>query len=105
MSAALTKPSAGAGMTGSVGMPSAWWNNANGADNTAGGVRGAGGPLGGGPMGPGMYGMPGSAGAGSQRKNRDVADVDKSVLVDDGVGDGVPVYTDDGVVYVQGQGV
>jgi len=56
-------------------------------------------------MGPGMYGMPGGAGAGSQRKNRDVADADKSVLVDDGVGDGVPVYTDDGVVYVQGQGV
>ena len=105
VSAALTKPSAGAGMTGSVGMPSAWWNNANGADNTAAGVRGAGGPLGAGPMGPGMYGMPGGAGAGSQRKNRDVADVDKSVLVDDGVGDGVPVYTDDGVVYVQGQGV
>ena len=25
VSAALTKPSAGAGMTGSVGMPSAWW--------------------------------------------------------------------------------
>ena len=56
-------------------------------------------------MGPGMYAMPGAAGAGSQRKNRDVADADKSVLVDDGVGDGVPVYTDEGVVYVQGQGV
>ncbi|MCX2931708.1 PPE domain-containing protein [Mycobacterium sp. CVI_P3] len=105
VSAALTKPSAGAGMTGSVGMPSAWWNNANGADKTAAGVRGASGPMGTGPMAPGMYGMPGGAGAGSQRKNRDVADADKSVLVDDGVGDGVPVYTDDGVVYVQGQGV
>ena len=52
-----------------------------------------------------MYGMPGGAGTGRQRKNRDVADADKDVLVDDGVGDGVPVYTDDGVVYVQGQGV
>jgi PPE-repeat protein len=105
VSAALTKPSAGTGMTGSVGTPSAWWNNANGAEKTAAGVRGAGGPMGAGPMGPGMYGMPGGAGVGSQRKNRDVADADKSVLVDDGVGDGVPVYTDDGVVYVQEQGV
>ena len=105
VSAALTKPSAGAGMTGSVGVPSAWWNNATEADKVAAGVRGAGGPMGAGPMGPGMYGMPGGAGAGSQRKNRDLGDADRSVLVDDGVGDGVPVYTDDGVVYVHSQGV
>ena len=105
VNAALTKPSAGAGMAGPVGVPSAWWNNTGSADTAAAGVRGAGGPAGMGPMGPGMYGMPGAAGAGSQRKNRDLADPDKSVLVGDGVGDGVPVYTDDGVVYVQGQEV
>ena len=105
MSAALTKPSAGAGMTGSVGMPSAWWNNTGSADKRPRGCVALAGRRYAGPMGPGMYGMPGAAGAGSQRKNRDVADPDKSVLVDDGVGDGVPVYTDDGVVYVQGQEV
>jgi PPE-repeat protein len=107
VNAALTKPSAGAGMAGPVGVPSAWWNNTGSADKApaGAGVRGAAGPTGVGPMGPGMYAMPGAAGAGSQRKNRDVADPDKNVLVDDGVGDGVPVYTDDGLVYVQGQEV
>ena len=55
-------------------------------------------------MGPGMMGMPGGAQGRRQSKTSDAEDADKSVLLG-GVGDGVPVLTDDGVVYAQGQGV
>jgi hypothetical protein len=105
VSAVLTKPSAGAGMAGPMGVPSAWWNNiGDGAEKASAGVRGAGSASAAGPMGSGMYGMP--AGAGSQRrKTRDPAEADKGVFVGTGAGDAVPVYTDAGVVYVQGQEV
>lgn len=105
VSAMLTKPSAGAGMAGPMGVPSAWWSNTGVADKAVAGVRGAGSAPAAGPMGSGMYGMPFGAGGSQQRKNRDPGQADKSVLVDDGVGDAVPVYTDGGVVYVQGQEV
>ncbi|MBY0442806.1 MAG: PPE domain-containing protein [Mycobacteriaceae bacterium] len=108
VSAALTKPSAGAGMAGPVGLPEGWWNNASGeiepeADMPAAGVRGAAAPSSS-AMGPGMCGMP-AAGERSRRSvSRDVADADKSVVLD-GLGDAVPVFTDNGVVYADGQGV
>lgn len=111
VSAALTKPSAApGGMPGPVGVPQSWWNTASASEKPLAGPRadtgtGARG-MAGAPMGSGMLGMPGAGGAGSGRKNRDVADPDKEVLVDDGSGQAVPVYTDEGeVVYVQGQEV
>jgi PPE-repeat protein len=106
VSAALTRPSAGAGMAGPVGMPANWWNAAGAANGNleaepAAGVRG-GAPSG--AMGPGMMGMPGGAAGRRQSQTSEAEDADKSVLLG-GVGDGVPVLTDDGVVYAQGQGV
>ncbi|HME48072.1 PPE domain-containing protein [Mycobacterium sp.] len=106
ISAALTKPSAGSSaMAGPVGVPTSWWASpgAGAAEEKApAGVRGAAAP--GGAMGPGMYGMPGAASARERRSTREAADPDKSVLLT-GAGAGVPVLTDDGVVYAQGQGV
>jgi PPE-repeat protein len=106
VSAALTRPSAGAGMAGPVGMPANWWSAQGAAsaaldDEPAAGVRGGAPP---GAMGPGMMGVPGGAQGRRQSKTSDADDADKSVLLG-GVGDGVPVLTDDGVVYAQGQGV
>ncbi|WP_454561757.1 PPE domain-containing protein [Mycobacterium haemophilum] len=108
VSAALTKPSAGAGMAGPVGLPAGWWNSASGqAEAEAGkpvaGVRGAAAPASG-AMGPGVYGMPGAAGRSRRSVSRDVAEADKSVVLD-GVGDAVPVLTDNGIVYAEGRGV
>ena len=108
VSAALTKPSAGAGMAGPVGLPAGWWNSANGevgpeAGKPAAGVRGAGAPPSG-AMGPGAYGMPGTAGRSRWSASRELAEADKSVVLD-GVGDAVPVLTDNGVIYAEGQGV
>ena len=108
VSAALTKPSAGAGMAGPVGLPAGWWNSANGevgpeAGKPAAGVRGAGAPPSG-AMGSGAYGMPGTAGRSRRSASRELAEADKSVVLD-GVGDAVPVLTDNGVVYAEGQGV
>lgn len=107
VSAALTKPSAGAGMAGPVGLPAGWWNSATEAEPEAGkpvaGVRGAGAPPSG-AMGPGVYGMPGTAGRSRRSASRELAEADKSVVLD-GVGDAVPVLTDNGVVYAEGQGV
>lgn len=106
VSAALTKPSAGsAAMAGPVGVPTSWWASPGAGavdDKPAAGVRsGAGAPA---AMAPGMYGMPGGA-AGRERKDtREAAEADKSVLLT-GAGAAVPVLTDDGVVYAQGQGV
>jgi hypothetical protein len=111
VSAALTKPSgATGGMAGPVGVPQSWWNSASTSDKPLAGpradtaARGMGGM--GAPMGSGMFGMPGAAGASSARKNRDVADPDKDIVLNDGAADAVPVYTDEGdIVYVQGQEV
>jgi len=106
VSAALTKPSAGAGMAGPVGLPAGWWNSATEAEPEAGdpvaGLRGAGAPPSG-AMGPGVCGMPGVAGRSRRSASRE-AEADKSVVLD-GVGDAVPVLTDNGVVYAEGQGV
>lgn len=107
VSAALTKPSAGGGMAGTAGVPAAWWSS-NGAQagQAPAGVRAGGGAPGAGLGGSGMYGMPAAMGAGRQKRaTRDLADPDKNVLVDSGVGEGVPVYTDTGIVYVHGQEV
>jgi hypothetical protein len=108
VSAALTKPSAGAGMAGPVGLPAGWWNSASGeAEPEAGkpvaGVRGTA-ASGSGAMGPGVYGMPGAAERSRRPQSREVAEADKSVVLD-GVGVAVPVLTDNGVVYAEGQGV
>ncbi|KWX20465.1 hypothetical protein AFM11_30280 [Mycolicibacterium wolinskyi] len=110
VSAALTKPSAApGGIPGPVGVPQSWWNNTSTSDKPLAGPRAEGAATArgmGAPMGPGMFGMPAAAGAGNGRRNRDVADPDKDVLVDEGSGQAVPVYTDEGdVVYVQGQEV
>ncbi|MDT5366493.1 MAG: hypothetical protein QOC62_924, partial [Mycobacterium sp.] len=87
-------------------MPANWWSAQGAAsaaldDEPAAGVRGGAPP---GAMGPGMMGVPGGAQGRRQSKTSDADDADKSVLLG-GVGDGVPVLTDDGVVYAQGQGV
>lgn len=107
VSAALTKPSAGAGMAGPVGLPAGWWNSATEAEPEVGkpvaGVRGAAAP-GSGAMSPAAYGVPAAAGRLRGAQSREVAEAAKSVLLDD-IGDAVPVLTDDGVVYAEGQGV
>jgi len=107
VSAALTKPSAGAGMAGPVGLPAGWWNSATEAEPEVGkpvaGVRGTGAPPSG-AMSPGAYGMPGTTGRSHRSASRELAEADKSVVLD-GVGDAVPVLTDNGVVYAEGQGV
>ncbi|MGV7254559.1 PPE domain-containing protein [Mycobacterium kansasii] len=107
VSAALTKPSAGSGLAGPVGLPAAWWSGpaADGRldDKPLAGARGGVGPVG--AMGPGMYGMPAAAAArGRQSEASDAGEADKSIVVP-GIGEGVPVITDDGVVYTEGQGV
>ncbi|MGH3556036.1 MAG: PPE domain-containing protein [Mycobacterium sp.] len=108
VSAALTKPSAGAGMAGPVGLPAGWWNSTTAAaEPEAGkpvaGLRGTAAPASG-AMGPGVYGMPAAAGRPRRSQSREVGDADKAVVLD-GAGDAVPVLTDDGVVYAEGQGV
>jgi PPE-repeat protein len=108
VSAALTKPSAGVAMAGPVGLPVGWWNSASGqaepeASKPVAGVRGAAAPVSG-AMGPGVYGMPGAAGRSRRSASREVAEADKSVVLD-GIGDAVPVLTDNGIVYAEGQGV
>lgn len=112
VAASLTKPSALAGsnaMAGPAGVPQKWWN-ATGSEDAkpvVAGPRGAATPsAGGAPMGgTGMMGMP-AGGSGSRRNRDDVGEADQTVLTDEGFGDGVPVYTDDGgVVYVGGQEV
>jgi PPE-repeat protein len=113
VAASLTKPSALAGsnaMAGPAGVPQKWWN-ATGSEDAKPMVAGPRGgtattSAGGAPMGgTGMMGMP--AGGSSGRRTRDdVTEADQTVLTDEGFGDGVPVYTDDGgVVYVGGQEV
>jgi PPE-repeat protein len=105
-SAALTKPSAGSSaMAGPVGVPTSWWANpgAEAAQEKA--PAGIGGEATrGAAMSPGMYGMPGAASARERRSTREATEPDKSVLLT-GAGAAVPVLTDDGVVYAQGQGV
>lgn len=108
VSAALTKPSAGAPMAGPVGLPAGWWNSTSGeaepeAAKPVAGVRGAAAPASG-AMGPGVYGVPGAAGRSRRSQSRELAEADKSVVLD-GLGDVVPVLTDNGTVYAEGQGV
>ncbi len=106
LTAALTKPTAGSSaMAGPVGVPTSWWASpgvAAAEEKAPAGVRGGAAP--GAAMGPGMYGMPGAASARERRSTREAAEPDKSVLLT-GAGAAVPVLTDDGVVYAQGQGV
>lgn len=105
---ALTKPSAGAGMAGPVGLPAGWWNSTTieaeaDVGKPVAGVRGTGVPASG-AMGPGVYGMPAAATQSRRSQSREVTEPDKSVELD-GIGDTVPVLTDNGVVYAEGQGV
>lgn len=107
VNAALTKPTAGGPMAGTVGLPGNWWGKADkvpvaGASDTTTSVARGGAAAG----APGMYGMaPAAAGAGSGRKgSRELSEADKQVVMD-GLGDGMPVFTDAGVVYASGQGV
>jgi len=106
VSAALTKPSAGsAAMAGPVGVPTSWWASPGAEaieEKAPAGVRSATAMPG--AMGPGMYGMPAGAPSRERRDTREAAEADKSVLLT-GAGAAVPVLTDDGVVYAQGQGV
>jgi PPE-repeat protein len=108
VNAALTKPSAGIGMAGPVGLPAGWWNRASdeiepGAGKPVAAARGSTAPASG-AMGPGVCGMPGAAGRSRQPASRELAQPDKSVVLD-GVCDAVPVLTDNGIVYAEGQGV
>lgn len=110
VSAALTKPMAGGPMAGTVGLPGNWWGQgdkvpvAGASETTPGGLRG--GPAAG---APGMYGgmAPAAAGAGARGRSgsRDLSEADKQVLTGGGIGEGMPVFTDDGIVYASGQGV
>ena len=115
VSAALTKP-AGAGMSGPIGMPSAWWGPASAADG--GGASGQNKPTAaarpgmpamgaGAPMGSGMPGMMpmGAAQAGQRRDqgaSRSEDDTSLSVVLEDA--DAIPILTADGVVYTDGGG-
>lgn len=107
VTAALTKPTAGGAMPGSVGLPGNWWSGAADDKVPVAGARGEGaGARGAGAAGaPGMYGM-GQGGAGKGRNDsREASEADKQVLLD-GFGGGMPVFTDSGgVVYASGQGV
>lgn len=107
VNAALTKPTAGGPMAGTVGLPGNWWGQgdkvpvagaSDPATTAARGATAAGSP--------GMYGgmAPAAAGAQSRNGSRDLSEADKQVLMD-GLGDGMPVFTDTGVVYASGQGV
>ncbi|MGO9103074.1 MAG: PPE domain-containing protein [Mycobacterium sp.] len=104
--ASLTKPSAGAGMGGPVGLPGGWWANepdAAAIETPVAGLRDTG-SAGGAAMGSGMYGPMGAAGA-SRRgaEHADIAEADKTITVTPTV-HRVPVLTADGVVYTGGQG-
>ena len=91
-------------MAGPVGLPAGWWNGAADTDKPVAGARAAAAGQAA-PMGSGMYGMP--AGAASQNRcatDRGVAEADRSIVLGE-FGDAVPVLTDDGVVYADGQGV
>ncbi|SLF48361.1 PPE domain-containing protein [Mycobacteroides abscessus] len=107
VTAALTKPSGSGAMSGPAGLPGNWWSN-NGMEGRALTGARAGGSTGavGGAGAPGMYGMPaGASGSRSRQGARDVGEADQEVVFD-GIGDGVPVFTDDGaVVYTTGTGV
>lgn len=116
VTAALTKP-AGAGMGGGpIGMPSAWWGPASGADGSsatgqnkpsAAARAGMPGMGTGAPMGSGTPGMMpmGAAQAGQRRDqgaSRGEDDTSLSVVLDDA--DAIPILTANGVVYTDGGG-
>lgn len=114
VAASLSKPSGiGVGgssaMAGPVGVPQKWWNAPGAPDSAAtsmagprGGVTGT---VGGAPMAPGMMGVPPGRSNG-QRGHGEIGEADQQVVTEDGAGEGVPVYTDDGgVVYVGGREV
>lgn len=108
INAALTKPTAGGPMAGTVGLPGNWWGQGDkvpvaGASETTTVARGASAA-----GAPGMYGgmAPAAAAArgGQGSGSRELSEADKQVVMD-GLGDGMPVFTDTGVVFASGQGV
>ncbi|OCB48656.1 hypothetical protein A5722_01455 [Mycobacterium vulneris] len=107
INAALTKPTAGGPMAGTVGLPGNWWGQGDkvpvaGVSETTTVARGASAA-----GAPGMYGgmAPAAAGARGQGSgSRELSEADKQVVMD-GLGDGMPVFTDTGVVFASGQGV
>ncbi|MDO3101067.1 PPE domain-containing protein [Mycobacteroides abscessus subsp. abscessus] len=107
VNAAWTKPTAGSGMQGTVGLPNGWWRE--GTDGTgkaplAGPRTGGVGAGASGAGAPGMYGAGAPAGAGRGRSEaRQAGEADQQVYLED-FGDDMPVFTDGGVVYATGQG-
>ncbi|WP_110803504.1 PPE family protein [Mycolicibacterium setense] len=107
INAALTKPTAGGPMAGTVGLPGNWWGKGDkvpvaGPSETTTVARGASAA-----GAPGMYGgmAPAAAAARGQGSgSRELSEADKQVVMD-GLGDGMPVFTDTGVVFASGQGV
>lgn len=104
--ASLTKPSAGVGMGGPVGLPGGWWANLPdeaAVETPLAGLRNNG-SAGGAAMESGMYGPMGAASA-SRRgaEHADIAEADKTITVTPTV-HRVPVLTADGVVYTGGPG-